>query len=87
MCLAYRTSPSGACATSSFRCRSTRSSFRLGVTLNQVVETTGNAQLVSPLTFLERLDARYRGFIEIAQSEAQVRHVFENFGTPKPPAM
>ena len=28
-CLAYRTFPSGACATSSFRCRSTRSNFRI----------------------------------------------------------
>src|SRR5918995_1450927 len=53
-----------------------------GVTLNQVVETTGNAQLVSPLTFLEASTPGTGGFIESPNQRLQVRHVFENFGTP-----
>jgi Cu/Ag efflux pump CusA len=54
-----------------------------GVTLNQVVETTGNAQLVSPLTFLEASTPGTGGFIETPIQRLQVRHVFENFGTPE----
>src|SRR3712207_1128151 len=54
-----------------------------GVTLNQVVETTGNAQLVSPLTFLEAATPGTGGFIETPNQRLQVRHVFENFGTPQ----
>ena len=54
-----------------------------GVTLNQVVETTGNAQLVSPLTFLEASTPGTGGFIETPSQRLQVRHVFENFGTPE----
>ncbi|HKH35772.1 MAG TPA: efflux RND transporter permease subunit, partial [Rubrobacter sp.] len=50
-----------------------------GVTLNQVVETTGNAQLVSPLTFLEASTPGTGGFIESPNQRLQVRHVFENF--------
>src|ERR671922_967859 len=53
------------------------------VTLNQVVETTGNAQLVSPLTFLEASTPGTGGFIETPNQRLQVRHVFENFGTPE----
>jgi CzcA family heavy metal efflux pump len=54
-----------------------------GVTLNQVVSTTGNAQLVSPLTFLEASTPGTGGFIETPNQRLQVRHVFENFGTPQ----
>jgi len=54
-----------------------------GVTLNQVVATTGNAQLVSPLTFLEASTPGTGGFIETPNQRLQVRHVFENFGTPE----
>src|SRR5918992_763953 len=54
-----------------------------GVTLSQVVETTGNAQLVSPLTFLEASTPGTGGFIETPNQRLQVRHVFENFGTPE----
>jgi CzcA family heavy metal efflux pump len=54
-----------------------------GVTLNQVVETAGNAQLVSPLTFLEASTPGTGGFIESPNQRLQVRHVFENFGTPE----
>src|ERR671921_475423 len=54
-----------------------------GVTLNQVVSTTGNAQLVSPLTFLEASTPGTGGFIESPNQRLQVRHVFENFGSPE----
>jgi CzcA family heavy metal efflux pump len=54
-----------------------------GVTLNQVVATTGNAQLVSPLTFLEASTPGTGGFIETPNQRLQVRHVFENFGNPE----
>src|SRR5918999_1858874 len=54
-----------------------------GVTLNQVVETTGNAQLVSPLTFLEASTPGTGGFIESPNQRLQVRHIFENFGNPE----
>lgn len=54
-----------------------------GVTLNQVVETAGNAQLVSPLTFLEASTPGTGGFIETPNQRLQVRHVFENLGTPE----
>src|SRR5918995_4316466 len=54
-----------------------------GVTLNQIVETTGNAQLVSPLTFLEASTPGTGGFIETPNQRLQVRHIFENFGTPE----
>jgi CzcA family heavy metal efflux pump len=54
-----------------------------GVTLNQVVETTGNAQLVSPLSFLEASTPGTGGFLETPNQRLQVRHVFENLGTPE----
>src|SRR5687768_12652972 len=54
-----------------------------GVTLNQIVEATGNAQLVSPLTFLEASTPGTGGFIETPNQRLQVRHVFENFGNPE----
>ena len=54
-----------------------------GVTLDQVVATTGNAQLVSPLTFLEASTPGTGGFIETPNQRLQVRHIFENLGTPE----
>jgi Cu/Ag efflux pump CusA len=54
-----------------------------GVTLDQIVETKGNAQLVSPLTFLEASTPGTGGFIESPNQRLQVRHVFENFGSPE----
>ena len=54
-----------------------------GVTLNQVVETTGNAQLVSPLSFLEASTPGTGGFLETPNQRLQVRHVFEKLGTPE----
>ncbi|MEY2514554.1 MAG: hypothetical protein QOJ89_1912, partial [bacterium] len=47
------------------------------VTLDQIIATTGNAQLVSPLTFLEASTPGTGGFIETPTQRLQVRHVFD----------
>src|SRR3954451_10557003 len=52
------------------------------VTLDQVIATTGNAQLVSPLTFLEASTPGTGGFIETPNQRLQVRHVFDRLSTP-----
>jgi Cu/Ag efflux pump CusA len=54
-----------------------------GVTLNQVIQTTGNAQLVSPLSFLEASTPGTGGFIETPTQRLGVRHVFDNLSTPE----
>ncbi len=46
-----------------------------GVSLEQVVETTGNALWVSSLTFLEASTPGTGGFIDTAQQRLGVRHV------------
>jgi CzcA family heavy metal efflux pump len=46
-----------------------------GVTLNQVVETTGNALWVSPLTFLEASTPGTGGFIDTPNQRLGIRHV------------
>ncbi|MFL5251174.1 MAG: efflux RND transporter permease subunit [Myxococcales bacterium] len=53
------------------------------IKLSQVIDTTGNAQLVSPLTFLEASTPGTGGFIETPNQRLQVRHVFENLTTPE----
>jgi Cu/Ag efflux pump CusA len=52
------------------------------VTLNQIVSTTGNAQVVSPLTFLEASTPGTGGFIETPQQRLQVRHLIEKIADP-----
>ena len=52
-----------------------------GVTLEQIVSSAGNAQIVSPLTFLEASTPGTGGFIETVQQRLQVRHVFDKFAT------
>ena len=52
------------------------------VTLEQIIATTGNAQLVSPLTFLEASTPGTGGFIETPTQRLQVRHVFDRLSTP-----
>ncbi|HEX5922347.1 MAG TPA: efflux RND transporter permease subunit [Baekduia sp.] len=52
------------------------------VTLEQVVATAGNAQLVSPLTFLEASTPGTGGFIETPTQRLQVRHVFDRLSSP-----
>jgi Cu/Ag efflux pump CusA len=51
------------------------------VSLEQIVRTTGNAQLVSPLGFLEASAPGTGGFIESASQRLGVRHVLP-IGTP-----
>ena len=45
------------------------------VTLQQVIRTAGNAQLVSPLSFLEASTPGTGGFIDTANQRLQVRHI------------
>ena len=56
---------------------------RQGVTLSQVVESAGNAQVVSPLTFLEASTPGTGGFIETPQQRLQVRHLIEKIANPE----
>ena len=52
------------------------------VTLNQIIRTTGNAQVVSPLSFLEASTPGTGGFIESPQQRLQVRHLLERIADP-----
>ena len=52
------------------------------VTLRQIIETTGNAQLVSPLTFLDASTPGTGGFIDGPNQRLSVRHVLP-FGEPR----
>ncbi|HZC84058.1 MAG TPA: efflux RND transporter permease subunit, partial [Rubrobacter sp.] len=54
-----------------------------GIKLSQVIETAGNAQLVSPLTFLEASTPGTGGFIETPSQRLQVRHAFGQLTTPE----
>ncbi|MDQ3856915.1 MAG: efflux RND transporter permease subunit [Actinomycetota bacterium] len=53
------------------------------VTLDQVVETTGNAQVFSPLSFLEASTPGTGGFIETPHQRLQVRNVLEKIADPE----
>jgi CzcA family heavy metal efflux pump len=52
------------------------------VTLKQVIATTGNAQVASPVSYLEASTPGTGGFIETPQQRLQVRNVFDNIATP-----
>lgn len=52
------------------------------LTVQQIMRTTGNSQLVSPLTFLEASTPGTGGFIDGPNQRLSVRHVLP-FGTPK----
>src|SRR3954449_5866164 len=52
-----------------------------GVTLSQVLRTTGNAQLVSPLTFVEASTPGTGGFIDGPNQRLGIRHILP-FGKP-----
>jgi CzcA family heavy metal efflux pump len=54
-----------------------------GVTLQQVVETTGNAQVSTPLSFLEGSTPGTGGFIETPQQRLGVRHMLDKLTDPK----
>jgi CzcA family heavy metal efflux pump len=53
-----------------------------GVTLKQVVETSANAQISSPLSFVEGSTPGTGGFIETPQQRLGVRHVFDRLTDP-----
>jgi CzcA family heavy metal efflux pump len=53
------------------------------VTLSQVVKTAGNAQVASPLTFLEASTPGTGGFIETPQQRLQVRNVLDKLASPQ----
>jgi CzcA family heavy metal efflux pump len=53
-----------------------------GVTLQQVVESTGNAQISTALTYLEGSTPGTGGFIETPQQRLGVRHVFDRLTSP-----
>jgi Cu/Ag efflux pump CusA len=46
-----------------------------GITLNQMIRTAGNAQLVSPLSFLEASTPGTPGFVDTQNQRLQVRHI------------
>ena len=56
---------------------------RSGVTLSQVIRTTGNAQIASPVSYLEASVPGTGGFIETPQQRLQVRNVFDKIADPK----
>jgi CzcA family heavy metal efflux pump len=54
-----------------------------GVTLQQVVESTGNAQVSTPLSFLEGSTPGTGGFIETPQQRLGIRHILDELTDPK----
>ncbi len=54
-----------------------------GVRLSQVVSTAGNAQIASPVSYLEASVPGTGGFIETPQQRLQVRNVFDKIADPK----
>jgi Cu/Ag efflux pump CusA len=54
-----------------------------GVTLQQVVESAGNAQVSTPLSFLEGSTPGTGGFIETPQQRLGIRHVLDELTDPK----
>jgi CzcA family heavy metal efflux pump len=56
---------------------------RKNVTLQQVVESTANAQISSPLSFVEGAVPGTGGFIETPQQRLGVRHVFDKLTDPR----
>jgi Cu/Ag efflux pump CusA len=53
-----------------------------GVRLDQVVKTAANAQIVSPLSFVEASTPGSGGFIETPQQRLQVRNVLDRLADP-----
>ena len=52
------------------------------VTLDQVISTTGNAQVASPVSYLEASTPGTGGFIETPQQRLQVRNLFDKIADP-----
>jgi CzcA family heavy metal efflux pump len=53
------------------------------VRLSQVISTAGNAQVASPVSFLEASTPGTGGFIETPHQRLQVRNVFDDIADPK----
>jgi CzcA family heavy metal efflux pump len=53
------------------------------VTLSQVIKTAGNAQVVSPLSFLEGSTPGTGGFIDTPQQRLQVRNILDKLADPE----
>jgi len=53
------------------------------VTLSQVIRTAGNAQIASPVSYLEASVPGTGGFIETPQQRLQVRNVFDKIADPR----
>jgi Cu/Ag efflux pump CusA len=53
------------------------------VSLKQVISTAGNAQIASPVSYLEAAVPGTGGFIETPSQRLPVRNVFENIYTPE----
>ena len=53
------------------------------ISLKQIVESTANAQIASPLSFVEGAVPGTGGFIETPQQRLGVRHVFDKLTDPK----
>src|ERR671928_780309 len=54
---------------------------RHNLTLNQIISTVGNSQLVSPLSYLTASSPGTGGFVDGPNQRLSVRHVLP-FGTP-----
>ncbi|HYF25578.1 MAG TPA: efflux RND transporter permease subunit [Baekduia sp.] len=52
------------------------------VTLQQVIRTAGNAQIASPVSYIEASVPGTGGFIETPQQRLPIRNVFDNIATP-----
>jgi Cu/Ag efflux pump CusA len=56
---------------------------RENVTLNQVIRTAGNAQIASPISYLEASVPGTGGFIETPSQRLPIRNVFDNIASPE----
>ncbi len=53
------------------------------VTLNQVIRTAGNAQIASPISYIEASVPGTGGFIETPAQRLPIRNVFDNIASPE----
>lgn len=53
------------------------------VTLRQIISTAGNAQVASPVSYLEASVPGTGGFIETPSQRLPIRNVFDNIASPK----
>ena len=53
------------------------------VRLSQIISTAGNAQVASPVSFLEASTPGTGGFVETPNQRFQVRNVFDDIADPR----